>query len=127
DVILYSILFSNLMNLYIQSFSTVPLKNPEGVVEKTFKGSIDKLSIAFAKNRKFLYNIWRRRKINFFKIETCSIENRYETFLMKWGSLSISKKYMLLMDLFAKKYLEIAGRTVIRKYSNIQCYINIVK
>ncbi len=127
ELIVYSILFSNLLNLYIKSYSNTPLKNLEGTVEKSFERRIDELSISFGKDKKYLNNVWVKRNVNFFKVEVCFIENKREIFFKKWGSLSAKRKYLFFVGSFAKKYLKIVGKSITKKYSNIDCYIYVVK
>ncbi|MFN7181242.1 MAG: hypothetical protein ACK4NF_01010 [Planctomycetota bacterium] len=127
EIVLYSILFSNLMDLYIQSYSVSRPKSLKEAVDKIYRNNIARLRHRFGKGNAYFSNIWKNRKLNFFKVEGCAIKQREETFLRKWGQLSRRKRYLLFIDTFAKKYLTIVSETIAKRYSNIECYLYVGK
>lgn len=127
ELMLYSILFSNLSNLYIVSFFNRPVERLNKFIEKEFNEKIKELGILFNRDKADIYKLWNNRTMNFIKVNGCTIAGNASNFYKNWGKINHSTRFLLFVGEFVNRYLKVAGKTLTKKYSNLECFEYVVK
>ncbi len=127
EFIVYSLLYNNLLNLYLLSFFNRPIKNLDSLVNREFDTKVKELSLIFGRDKKHIYRLWKGRSFNMFKVNGCRIRRNSSRFFQHWERINYNLKYLLLVNSFINRYLKLIGNSITKQRSNIECYQYVTK